>query len=254
MDPGFSMRCMILCAGHGTRLGALTRTTPKPMLKICGRPILDYTVTHLRRHGCLQMAVNLHTLPEQIRKFLGTGENWGTEIVYSSEPELLGTAGAIKKMESFLSHGDGFLVQYGDVLTDQNLTAMMAYHRERRALATLLVHERRRSNSIVELDEGDRITGFWERPTDDVRRAVKSYWVNSGLYICDAEILRSIPAEVACDLPRDIFPRLVNTRRLYGFRLTGYRHAVDSPERLMEAESAVKAGQCSIALASRYVP
>jgi NDP-sugar pyrophosphorylase family protein len=230
---------MVLCAGYGTRLGNLTRAIPKPMLPLDGRPLLEYILRHLTRNGFDQIAINLHFLPEMIRDYFGDGSRFGVQLVYSYEAELLGTAGGAKKMESFFSQEGLFLIQYGDVLTDQNLVEMVEFHRTRRALATLLVHQRARSNSVVTLDKEQRIIGFLERPNEEDRTGVSSLWVNSGICICDPEFLDAIPANIPCDLPRDIFPKLVDSGRLYGFPLSGYRCAIDSPERLAEARSAL---------------
>ena len=240
------MRAMVLCAGYGTRLGDLTRELPKPMLCLHGRPLLEYIICHLVHHGFDQIAINLHFMPEMIREYFGDGSTINVQLTYSYEPELLGTAGGIKNMEHFLRQGDLFLVQYGDVLTDQDLTAMVEFHRARRTLATLLVHQRAHSNSVVSLDEEGRIVGFLERPTEQARHGVDSPWVNSGICICDPEFLDAIPANVSSDLPRDVFPELVGSGRLYGFPLSGYRCAIDSPERLAEARSALAEGRCRI--------
>lgn len=233
------MRAMVLSAGYGTRLGDLTRETPKPMLCLQGRPMLEYIICHLARHGFNQIAINLHFMPDAIRDYFGDGAHWGVELVYSYESELLGTAGGVKKVEEFLGAGEVFLVHYGDVLTDQDFTAMLHFHREHDGLATLLLHQRACSNSVVSLDKEGRIIGFLERPTEEARRGVQSPWVNSGICICDPQLLDEIPADVACDLPRDIFPELVDSGRLYGFPLSGYRCAVDSPARLAEVRAAI---------------
>ena len=147
-------------------------------------------------------------------------------------------------MEGFFRSETAFLVHYGDILTDQDFSAMVAFHRERRALATLLLHERAKSNSIVNLDGTGRITGFLERPDEQSRVGHTSRWVNSGVCICAPEVLEAMPAGVPCDLPRDIFPKLSPSNRVYGFPLSGYRCAIDSPERLTEARAAVAEGRC----------
>jgi NDP-sugar pyrophosphorylase family protein len=234
---------MVLAAGFGTRLGDLTREVPKGMLDVGGRPLLEHIVAHLARHGFTGIAVNLHFQPEMIRDHFGDGSRWGVSLNWSHEPELLGTAGGVKRMESFLRAGEPFLVHYGDILTDQDFTAMLAFHRERRALATLLLHERVHSNSVVHLDTEGRITGFLERPDEAERAAAQPGLVNSGVCICAPEFLDAIPAGVACDLPRDVFTKLAPTGRLFGFRLTGYRCAIDSPARLAEARAAIAEGR-----------
>lgn len=164
------MKAMVLCAGYGTRLDDLTRDTPKPMLRLQERPMLEYIICHLAQHSFNQIAVNLHFMPEAIRGYFGDGSCFGVELIYSYEPELLGTAGGVKKMENFMDVGEAFIVHYGDVLTDQDFTVMLQFHRKHKALATLLLHQRAYSNSIVSLDEKGRITNFIERPTEEARR------------------------------------------------------------------------------------
>ena len=240
------MKAMVLCAGFGTRLGDLTRELPKPMLSLGDHPLLAYLLSHLQSQGFDQVAVNLHFLPETIRQWFGDGSRWQLELAYSHEETLLGTAGGVKRMATFFENEKAFLVQYGDVLTDQDFSALVRFHRERGALATLLLHQRAKSNSVVSLDPDGRIIGFLERPTEEARQAVQSPWVNSGICVCSPEILQSIPPNRACDLPRDIFTLLVPTGRLFGFPLSGYRCAIDSPARLAEARAALAEGRCRV--------
>lgn len=237
------MKAMILCAGFGTRLGDLTRETPKPMLPLRGQPMLAYILANLKLHGFDEIAINLHFHAELIQNHFGDGRQFGVRLTYSPEPELLGTAGGVKKMADFFQGATPFLIHYGDVVTDQDLTGLVQFHRSRQALATLLVHQRANSNSMVTVDETGRILGFLERPTEVARQGVMSPWVNSGICICEPEILKHIPPAVACDLPRDIFIKLVATGRLFAFPLSGYRCAIDSPARYAEAEAALKAGR-----------
>ena len=235
---------MVLSAGYGTRLGDLTRQMPKPMLPVADRPLLEHIIRNLALHGFREIAINLHFMPQVIVDAFGDGSSLNVHLTYSHEEKLLGTAGGIKNLERFLKTGDAFLVHYGDVLTDQDLAAMLEFHRHKRSLATLLVHRRARSNSIVALDQERRIVRFLERPEESLRSAIASPWVNSGICICEPEVLDAIPARMFCDLPRDIFPRLVATTRLFGFPLSGYRCAIDSPARLEEARKAILEGRC----------
>jgi NDP-sugar pyrophosphorylase family protein len=240
MDLTAAMKAMVLCAGYGTRLGQLTREIPKPMLSIGDAPLLAYILGNLKRHGFTDIAINLHFKPEMIRDYFGDGTHAGLTLAYSFEPELLGTAGGLKNVEQFFRDEKEFLVHYGDILTNQDFTAMLECHREKDALATLLLHQRNKSNSIVTLDDQNRIISFLERPDEAGREGHTSRWVNSGICICHPEILNSIPPRTGSDLPRDIFPKLVDTGRLFGFPLTGYRCAIDSPERLAQANGKIQ--------------
>ena len=240
------MKAMVLCAGFGTRLGDLTRELPKPLLPLHDQPLLAHLLGHLKSQGFREVAINLHFLPHLIGQHFGDGSRWEMKFSYSHEPALLGTAGGVKKMAAFFRDQPAFLVQYGDVLTDQDFAPLIKFHAERNALATLLVHQRAKSNSVVSLDPSGRVIGFLERPSDEERRGVVSPWVNSGICICSPEILGHIPEGKAWDLPRDVFAPLVATGRLFGFPLTGYRCAIDSAERLAEARAAVAGGRCRV--------
>ncbi len=209
------MRAMILCAGCGTRLGSLTEELPKPMLPLAGRPMLEYIVANLVRSAFDEIALNLHFRPQIIGAHFGDGSTFGVRLHYSHEPELLGTAGGVKRMEGFLSRDDCFLVHYGDVLTDQDFVAMLRFHRERRALGTLLLHRRAKSNSVVEMDDSGRVTLFLERPGEEALRGRGDTWVNSGVCILSREIFPRIPEGFA-DLPRDVFPDAAREGRLFG--------------------------------------
>jgi NDP-sugar pyrophosphorylase family protein len=234
---------MVLCAGYGTRLGNLTWDIPKPMLPIQGKPLLEYTLRYLARHGIDQVVINLHYMPEKIQGYLGDGARFGVQITYSYEKTLLGTAGGPKKVSHLLAQSDSFLLLYGDLLIDQDLSAMLAFHQEKQAFATLLLHQRHRSNSLVCMNASNRIVAFIERPTEEQRKANPFPWVNSGVYVLRSKILDGIPAKVPYDFPKDVFPNLVKSERCYGFPLSGYRCAIDSPSRYKEARSAVAEGR-----------
>lgn len=240
------MKALVLCAGYGTRLGDLAREMPKPMLPICGESLLAYTLRYLAYYGFSQVAINLHFKPEVIVDYFGDGSKFGVALHYSFEEKLLGTAGAIKKLESYFSDVDDFLVMYGDLLIDQDLTIMMDFHRAKRPGATLLLHQRLESNSLVQMDNTGRIIDFIERPTEAERQAAPYPWVNSGLQILSRRMLAYIPAGQPCDLPRDVYIPVLEREPIYGLPLTGYRCAIDSPERYTEAQAAVAGGQYSL--------
>lgn len=240
------MKAIVLCAGYGTRLGDLTRDTPKPMLPVGNHPLLAYLLGHLRTHAFSEIAINLHFRPEIIRDAFGDGSRWNLRLHYSHEPVLLGTAGAVKHLESYFRNEPFFLIQYGDILTDHDVSALVRHHLQHNALATLLVHPRPHSNSAVTLDPEGRIVGFVERPTDPLRAGIDTPWVNSGLCIASPELLNHIPADRPADLPRDVFVPLVHSRRLFAMPLHGFRCAIDSPERLALARTAIAEHHCDI--------
>jgi NDP-sugar pyrophosphorylase family protein len=231
------MKAMLLCAGCGTRLGELTETIPKPMLPIAGKPLLAHLIEYVASHGFDELMINLHYRPEMIRGYFGDGAAFGVKLHYSYEETLLGTAGALKKVEPFFADVDEFLVVYGDLLIDQPLAPLLALHRRERAAATLLVHQRPGSNSLIRVGSDQRILDFIERPTDEQRRAAPYPWVNSGVQLLSPRLLDRIPAYRPADLPRDLYVPLVRGKRFFALPLSGYRCAIDSPERYRQAQA-----------------
>jgi NDP-sugar pyrophosphorylase family protein len=239
------MKGLVLCGGFGTRLGALTEATPKPLLPIEGRPLVAYTLALLARHGVREVAINLHYLGAQIEAAVGDGSAFGVQVTYAREEALLGTAGTVRALAPFFGDDDA-LVVYGDLLLDEDLGAMRAHHQACAASATLMLHRRARSNSVVAIDDATRITAFLERPPEgEARRAQEAgeTWVNSGVAILSRALRDRIPSRTPADLPRDVYAPLVDDARLYGYPVRGYRCAIDSPARYEEAQRAVREGR-----------
>ena len=207
------MKALILAAGEGTRLRPLTLDRPKPMLSIAGKPLLEHTIAWLKQHGVTRMAINLHHQPEAIASHFGDGHRWGVQFVYSYEEQLLGTAGAARKLQSFFD--DTFVVVYGDVLTDMNLTAMLDFHRTHQAaagstppLATIALYRVPNPSDcgLVGLDGNQRITCFVEKPPPE---DVFTDLANAGVYVLEPAILDHIPPDTFYDFGNDLFPRLL---------------------------------------------
>jgi NDP-sugar pyrophosphorylase family protein len=234
------VKALVLCGGLGTRLGSLTRDLPKPLLPIEGRPLLGYTLALLARQGFDDVALNLHFHGERIAEEIGDGSRFGVRVTYSRESELLGTAGTVRSLEPFFADVDDALVLYGDLLLDVDLGVLLTTHRERRADATLMLHRRARSNSVVTMDDEGRITSFVERPIDP---DTSSAWVNSGVAVLARSARAKIPERVPADLPRDLYVPQVHGLRLFGCPLDGYRCAIDSAARYEEACRAARDGR-----------
>ncbi len=249
------MKAIVLCAGRGTRLEPLTLETPKPMLPVDGVPLLEWTLTHLQAQGVREVAINLHHLSRQIVEWFEDGSDLGLKIHYVYEEELLGTAGTVRSLESWVGDDESFLVVYGDILTDQPLAPLQEAHRDRRALATLLLHRRRRSNSLVDLDADGRVVGFVERPENPPPGATRSedQWVNSGVQILNRRIFEHLAraavegsAHGELDLPRDVYSKILHDEYFAGVPLSGFRVAIDSLDRYEEAQEAVRDGRLAV--------
>lgn len=201
------MKVMIMAAGIGTRLRPLTDLMPKPMAPIVNRPALYHILRLLHRHGLQQVVINLHHLPEAITNYFGDGSGMGMDISYSFEPELLGTAGGVKKNAAFFE-GKTFLVMSGDALTDVDLTGLIAAHRRNGSIATMAVKEvadPTQYGVVVANDEG-RVVAFQEKPSLEEAR---SRLCNCGIYVFEPEILSYIRAGEFDDFGRRVFPDLL---------------------------------------------
>lgn len=232
------MRGLILCAGHGTRLGELTRECPKPLLNVAGKPIVARIVEHAIDCGIRDFVINLHFRPEAIPAALGDGSRFGARIRYVYEPSLLGGAGTVRAFEELFRDGLT-LVHYGDVLTDHDLGALVRAHEEKDAALTMLVHERAGSNSAAFVDGEGRVRRFVERPSvaPSAEPGECGPLVFSGICVVSARCVAALPERFPLDWPRDVFPRLVGEERVFAQRLAGFRVAVDSVERLDAARA-----------------
>jgi mannose-1-phosphate guanylyltransferase len=196
------MRAMVLAAGLGTRLRPRTFELTKPMVPVLDRPVMAHILDLLDRHGFDEVIANLHYFPEMIR------EHFGERLSYRYEEELLGTAGGVRGCREFFG-GETFLVISGDALTDIDLTAFLARHREAGGIATLAVKQvtDTREYGVVLHDREGRITGFQEKPEPD---EALSDLGNCGIYIFEPEIFDYFPERPFVDWAQDVFPALLD--------------------------------------------
>lgn len=209
------MKALILAAGEGTRLRPLTTDRPKPMLPIGGVPLIEHIVLLLKRHGITDIAINLHYKPWTIVHHLGHGRRWGVRIHYSFEETLLGSAGAAKRLEWYFD--ESFVVFYGDLYTDLNLSNLIAAHRRGGAPLTMALYQVNNPTQcgIVELDEQSRVRRFVEKPAPD---RVFSRLANAGVLVVEPKVLTLVPAEQPYDFGHDVFPCMLTS----GQSIVGY--------------------------------
>ena len=235
------MQVVILAGGRGTRMGRLTEHLPKPMLPLAGKPLLEHQVELARRFGCTDIIILTGHLGNVIEQHFGDGSKWGVRLRCHREAEPLGTAGAIKEIEPWLD-GD-FLVFYADVVMDMDLASLMAFHAAKQSMATLVVHPNAHpfDSDLLELDRNGRVTAFHPKP----RPAGVDYHnlVNAAVYVLSPELLQHVVAGQFADLGRDIFPRLVDSERLFGYNTPEYIIDVGTVERLERVEADMSSGK-----------
>jgi mannose-1-phosphate guanylyltransferase len=214
------MKAMILAAGKGTRVRPITHTTPKPMIPILQKPVMEFLLELLREHGFDEIMVNVSHLAEEIENYFRDGQRFGVQIAYSFEGriedgeligEALGSAGGIKRIQTFQPFfDDTFVVLCGDALIDLDLTEAVRRHKEKGAMASLITkrvpHDQVSSYGVVVTDPEGRVLSFQEKPSLE---EAASDMINTGIYIFEPEVLDFIPAGEAFDIASDLFPRLV---------------------------------------------
>jgi mannose-1-phosphate guanylyltransferase len=195
------MRAMVLAAGLGTRLRPLTYEITKPMVPVLDRPVMEHILDLLERHGLTDVIANLHYFPDSIKDY------FGERISYRVEEELLGTAGGVRACAEFFG-GEPFLVISGDALTDLDLSALAARHRDSGGIATLAVKQvsDTREYGVVLHDRDGRITGFQEKPAPE---EALSNLGNCGIYVFSPEIFDYFPDRPFADWAQDVFPALL---------------------------------------------
>jgi mannose-1-phosphate guanylyltransferase len=242
------VQAIVLVGGEGTRLRPLTESVPKPALTLVDRPFLAYMVEWLAGHGVTEVVLACGFMPDALREALGDGESAGVRIRYVVEPEPRDTAGAIRFVADEL--GDGldrrFLALNGDVLTDLDLSALLAAHSNRGARATLGLHPVEDSSAygLVSTDADGAVLEFLEKTGE---RAPGE--INAGMYVLDRSVLDLIPAGEKVSIERDVFPQLVGDG-LHGLRLDGYWMDIGTPERYLQASWDILEGRVE----TRVVP
>ena len=219
------MYAMILAGGKGERLRPLTDTLPKPMVLVCGKPILLHQVEWLRGAGVTDVVFLAGYLWQTIEDYFGDGSRFGVRTHYSVEDSPLGRGGAIRKGIALVPEDEEtLLVLNGDIITDQSLESLMGRHCEKKEanpqhLATLMVVPMVSPYGLVELDPGDQVSGFREK-------VEMPHWINAGVYVFDRRIAGELPN--LGDHETETFPRLAEAGKISALKCRGFWRSVDS--------------------------
>jgi len=212
-DQVLPLQAVVMAGGRGTRLRPLTEAVPKPMLSVGGRPLLERIVNQLREAGIRRVNIATHYLSEKIVDHFGDGHDFGVELNYVTEDSPLGTAGALGLMQT---PKEPLLVINGDILTQVNFRAMLAYHREHRAILTVAVREYDLNVPYGVLRcEGPIIREIVEKPA-------LSFFVNAGIYLLEPEVHRYIPNRKHFDMTHLIQTLIDEGKPVIGFPILEY--------------------------------
>jgi mannose-1-phosphate guanylyltransferase len=225
------MKAVILVGGEGTRLRPLTCNTTKAMVPILNKPFLEHLLGYLKGHGVTDVILAMSYLPQGIKGYFGEGAGLGVSLTYLVEEEPLGTAGALKNAEGYLD--ESFLMLNGDVFTDLDITAMIGFHRRKKAAATIAVTpvEDPTAYGLIETSADGRITRFREKPAWE---EVTTNTINAGIYVLEPDILARIPPGKKVSIERETFQQLLaRGEAMYAYSSSAYWLDMGTPEKYL---------------------
>ncbi len=236
------MRSVILVGGEGTRLRPLTFETPKQMLPLVGLPMIEAVLEELSRHGVTEAVLSLGYLPDRFIEAYPDNVIAGVAVTYAVEPEPLDTAGAIAYAAASAGFDETFLVINGDILTDLDISALVAFHRERGAKATIALHavEDPSRYGVVSTDPSGRVLAFVEKPP---REEAPTNLINAGIYVMEPSVLTRIEPGRRVNVERETFPALADEGSLYALSSECYWLDTGTPDTYLEANADLLAGR-----------
>jgi mannose-1-phosphate guanylyltransferase len=236
------MKAILLAGGKGTRLRPLTIHTPKPIVPIFDRPFLHYQLDLLKQVPEIDgVVLSLNYQPRRIEEIFGDGGDSGLGIRYVVEPAPLGTAGAVRYAGESLT--ESIVVFNGDVLTEVDLAAVIALHRERRAQATIVLTpvENPSAYGLVETDEQGNIRRFLEKPSAD---EITCDTINAGIYVLEPDTFDRIPKDTPWSIERSFFPSLIERRETFvAYVYRGYWIDIGTPGKYMQVHRDIMDGR-----------
>jgi mannose-1-phosphate guanylyltransferase len=235
------MKAVVLVGGEGTRLRPLTLTTPKPLLPIANTPFLERQLTWLAEYGVDDVVLSLGYRADAFEAHFPGGRFGDVRLHYKVEDEPLGTAGAIKYAAEGID--ERFLVCNGDVLTSLDVGAMVDFHDERGAEATISLSEVEDPSAfgVVPTRPDGQVIAFVEKPR---RENAPSRWINAGTYVLEPRFLDRIPPRLMVSIERETFPRVLEQPgALFAFKSDAYWLDIGTPEKYLEANADVLQGR-----------
>jgi NDP-sugar pyrophosphorylase family protein len=242
------VRAIVLVGGEGTRLRPLTLTTPKPLLPVAEVAMIERVLHHLAGHGVDEAVLSMGYRPDAFVVAFPEDRAAGVRLRYAVEPEPLDTAGAIRFAAEEAGLEERFLVVNGDVLTDMDVGALVAFHEARGAVGTVSLTpvEDPSAFGVVPVDAEGRVQAFIEKPPRD---AAPTNLINAGTYVLEPDMLQLIPAGRRVSVEREVFPQLAAQGSLFALASDAYWLDTGTPEDYLQANADVLAGRrgCEVA-------
>jgi D,D-heptose 1,7-bisphosphate phosphatase len=230
-----------MAGGKGTRLASIASDIPKPMIPICGKPILEHQIDCLKRNGLCDIVIVVGHLGTHIKEYFGDGSRFGCTISYFSETEPLGTAGALYKIDALINNlAEDFILINGDIIFDIDFNRMIAFHKKQNAWASLAIHPNNHpyDSALIECNDNNQIIS-WLNKEDE--RTFHKNLVNAGIHILSPELLKNCPQDKdKVDLDRDILKKMIQSGRIFGYITPEYIKDMGTPERFTEVSRAME--------------
>lgn len=234
------MQTVIMAGGKGTRIASVSAEVPKPMLEVCGKPILEHQIEVLKRQKLTDIILVIGYLGNVIRDYFQDGSKYGVHISYIEEKELMGTAGSFYYLKDIIQ--DDFFLLNGDLIFDVDLHRFMNFHKEKHALATLFTHPNNHpydSGLIIANDDGT-ITKWIHKEEE---RGFLRNRVNAGIHIISPMVLERFTELKKTDLDREVLKPLIPSGRVYAYDSPEYVKDMGTPERYRQVEQDLLKGR-----------
>lgn len=222
------MKVVIMAGGKGTRISSVASDIPKPMVCIGRKPVLEHQILHLKEQGLTDIILITGHLGNVIIDYFGDGSKWNVSITYFNEEEPLGTAGALYYFKDVLK--EDFLLMNGDIMADINFSRFIRFHKEKAALATLLVHPNQHpyDSALIVSDKDGKVIRWIHK--EEKRERYKNQ-VNAGIHILSPVLIEKMETPRKLDLDRDILKPLVKDGRVYAYNSPEYVKDMGTPKR-----------------------
>jgi D,D-heptose 1,7-bisphosphate phosphatase len=233
------MKTVIMAGGKGTRIAKIADNIPKPMIPVCGKPILEHQIEVLVKNGLTDIIIGIGHLGHYIKDYFEDGSRFSCNIKYYNEEEPLGTAGMLYKLDDLSSD---FILLNGDTIFDIDFSRMIDFHRKKNAGVSVAVHPNNHpfDSSLIIANKNCQITGWLNK--EDERKYYKNL-VNAGIHILSADFLKDCPqSKEKIDLDRDILKPSIQSGKIFAYSTPEYIKDMGTPERYSQVTSDIENG------------
>ena len=232
------MKAIINCGGLGTRLPEISKTIPKPMVEIHGKPVLFWLIQNLKKYEINDIYITLHYLPERIIEYFGDGNKFGVTIQYSYEKKPMGTGGALISIVNNFT--DDILILYGDVICDVNFEKLLTFHKKNNALISIVIHQspHLEDSDLVECNNSYKLTKIFKKPHRYIPENPHNL---AAIYLFNPKVVPFLSLTPPFDISHDLLPHVLKKGgNVFCYNTQEFIMDIGTPERLQKAKKLFK--------------